>query len=390
MPVEKISPAVYHRTAFLGDSITDGDTYPKLVRDALDNSGLPKMVAINAGIGGDTAKGMLARLDRDVLAYHPTLVTLSAGANDAFRDVSPESYEQDVRAIAERLKDEKIPLILLTPNVLGAKHREKGQKNLDAYEAILRKIAKDYGLRIAEVNQRQKYDELAFHRQLAADDIHPNWEGQSMIALAVLDAMGYGNGRVPDRITNQPLPGIIPEWKMKRLDPKAPELTETSVEQFARQAQGPADESWITLKLPETTPMPHIDQDNQWLDGYRAQGASVSLKEQPAGRFVGIAIIPSDKARAVQFHTGADLEKVWLNGKQIYANASIRGYHIGRESVSAELKAGGERGCDQDRAGLLSQHDRRGDVGGVRNDVIPAFTSSHITPSYFTTSPSAK
>ena len=32
---ERVGPEVYQRTVFLGDSITDGNTYPQLVRDAL-------------------------------------------------------------------------------------------------------------------------------------------------------------------------------------------------------------------------------------------------------------------------------------------------------------------------------------------------------------------
>jgi lysophospholipase L1-like esterase len=327
---EKIAPAVYHRIAFLGDSITDGDTYPKLVRDALASAGLPKMVAINAGIGGDTARGMHARLERDVLAFHPTLVTLSAGANDA-GSVSPEAYERDVRGIAERLKQEHIPLILLMPNIVGPKFANK-QKDLDAYEAILRQIAKEYGLRVAEVNLRQKQDAAAGHSQLAPDDIHPNWEGQKMIARAVLDAVGYSEVKVPDSIANSPLPGVIPQWKVRLIGPKEPALTEAAMTHVK------VDNSWMTLKLPETEPLDDLDSNDRWFDGYRAQGASVALRRQPPGRYLGITSISSDKSKSVQFHTGGDLEQVWLNGKSIYQNNSIRGYHIGRESVAAELK----------------------------------------------------
>ena len=328
---EKMPPAVYHRTAFLGDSITDGDTYPQLVRQALDDAELPKMVAINAGIGGDTAKGMHARLQRDVLAFHPTLVTLSVGANDAGR-VSAEAYERDVRGIAERLKQEHIPLIVLMPNITGPKFANK-QKDLDAYEVILRQVAKEYGFRVAEVNQRQR-EAAAGHVQLAPDDIHPNWEGQKMIARAVLDAMGYSNVKVPDVIANHPLPGVISHWWVKPVGAKDPALTEAAA------AQIKPDVTWMILTLPEREPMADIDSNNHWLDGYRAQGASVSLKRQPPGKYIGVAPISSDRAKPVQFHTGADLEQVWLNGKLIYQNITIRGYHIGRESVTAELKAG--------------------------------------------------
>src|SRR6266550_5310454 len=73
------SAAAAERIVFLGDSITDGDTYPQLVRQALAEAGKNVPICINAGIGGDTAAGMLKRLDRDVFSRKPTLVTLSAG-----------------------------------------------------------------------------------------------------------------------------------------------------------------------------------------------------------------------------------------------------------------------------------------------------------------------
>jgi lysophospholipase L1-like esterase len=333
--LEKLPPAVFQRTAFLGDSITDGNTYPQLVRDALIGVGREKMIAINAGIGGDTAHGMRARLERDVLAFHPALVTLSCGANDTLHGVSPESYEQDVRAIAERMKREHIPLILLTPNVLGPNQQAKGQKGLVQYEAILRQIAKDYGLRVAEVNARQKEDAAAGHLQLAPDDLHPNWNGQRMIARAVLDAMGYSEVKVPDRIVNEPLPGVVGEWRIKPLDAKAPALTDEAVKELK------ADGSWLTLKLPDARPIPEADsQDDRWLDHYRTLGAAVSLRQLAEKRFMGIATITSDRAHVAQFHTGAELEDVWLNGKHVYHNDGSRGWHIGRESFGGELNAG--------------------------------------------------
>ena len=81
------------RIAFLGDSITDGYTYPQLVRDSLAKSRKIDVVAINAGIGGDTMHGMETRLERDVLDHHPDLVTISAGANDSGHGVTAEDYE---------------------------------------------------------------------------------------------------------------------------------------------------------------------------------------------------------------------------------------------------------------------------------------------------------
>lgn len=333
---DKIPPTVYHRTAFLGDSITDGNTYPVLVRDALDDAGFAPMVAINAGIGGDTARGMLSRLERDVIAFHPTLVTLSAGANDTMHGVPADEYEKEIRGIIERLNREHIPVILLTPNLLGPKQQAKGEKGLQAYEQVLRKLAKEYPLRLAEVNQRQKEDLAAGHNQLAEDDLHPDYEGQRMIARAVLDAMGYPELKVPERARNHPLPGVIAEWKLK---PVARDETFT-VERLAALNREP---DWIALHLPEESESPDAaTPSGRWLDDYRMLGVSVSLKGR-GDNFIGVATINADHPRTVQFHTGAELSELWLNGIRIYQNDSTRGWHPGRASVTATLNPGGNR-----------------------------------------------
>src|SRR5947209_19084336 len=89
------------RIVLVGDSITDGHTYPQLVRQALAEAGKPVPVVINAAVAGDTARGMRRRIERDVLVHRPTLVTLSAGINDVLHQVKPADYEADVEAIAE-------------------------------------------------------------------------------------------------------------------------------------------------------------------------------------------------------------------------------------------------------------------------------------------------
>ena len=74
------------RIVFLGDSITDGHTLPLLVRQAAGAT------CINAGVAGDTAAGMMKRLDRDVLPRRPGRVALSVGINDVLRNVAPTDY----------------------------------------------------------------------------------------------------------------------------------------------------------------------------------------------------------------------------------------------------------------------------------------------------------
>src|SRR5208283_263374 len=59
---------------FLGDSITQGWTALAKV--------FPDFKVVNRGIGGDTTRGILYRLNADVLALKPAAVVLLIGIND--------------------------------------------------------------------------------------------------------------------------------------------------------------------------------------------------------------------------------------------------------------------------------------------------------------------
>jgi len=329
---EPVAPDVYRRTVFIGDSITDGDTYPQLVRSALDDAKKPPMIAINSGIGGDTAAGMLKRLDRDVLVHRPTLGTFNAGANDALRGVPVADYERDVRAIAERLKKEGIPMILLTPNVLAGAMKEKGQANLDAYELVLRSIASEYGLRLAEVNKAQTAAETAGEAQLSEDNLHPNHAGQRSIARAVLDAMGYSDVAVPARAHLTVTPGIIPQWQAKPI-PRQPAITDGDV------AAVKPDDTWTAIHLPETD----ICSD-EWLDDLRIRGASLTLRKvfPKENTFLVAGHVDLNEAKTLYIHPACEVSRAWLNGKPIYVHSpdAWTGYHIGRVSVPVEFHKG--------------------------------------------------
>lgn len=332
-----VPPAVYQRTVFLGDSITDGYTYPQLVRDSLAAAKLPRMVAIDAGIGGDTMKGMRARVDRDVLAFHPTMVTISAGANDVGSGATPEAYAADMRAVVDELTKQKITVILLTPNVVGAANQAKMDPTLGAYEAQIRAIASAYGLRVAEVNKNQNADLAAGHVETAHDGYHPNYEGQRMIARAVLDAMGYADIPVLQRTNTMLDPGVIPQWRIRVVGAGEPPLTEATA------ATVMPDATWGTIDVPQpTSGVSADDLDALWKDDMRKEGVVVNLDKlyAPGGKYIVAATYRSRRDQTLQLHTGAELTDVWLNGKLVYASGGLRGWHPGRETVAVDVHKG--------------------------------------------------
>jgi lysophospholipase L1-like esterase len=95
--------------AFLGDSITFQGWqvpggYVKLVTAGFATLGV-HIKPVPAGVGGNTSKDMLARLDRDVIAKKPDWMTLSCGVNDVWHGangVALEPYEANITQIVDQ------------------------------------------------------------------------------------------------------------------------------------------------------------------------------------------------------------------------------------------------------------------------------------------------
>jgi lysophospholipase L1-like esterase len=317
------------RIVFLGDSITDGFSYPRIVRQALSEAGKLVPVCINAGIGGDTAKGMRARLDRDVLVHKPTRMTLSAGINDVLRNVSAEDYAADVRGILERMKREGVPVLVMTTSVLGANH-EAADKRLESFNTELTKLAAEFGCAVADVNALMQEARKTGTEVLEEDQVHPNYAGHLVMARAVLNGLGSKDVAVPERMKVEPFPGVIAKWKVKALKDNKP-MTDALVKSL------PPDDTWVALSLPEKDLQTHW-----WAEQTRQEGFALSLEKLAgkAPRYVAVTTIDSKVARRAYINTGAQLQTVWLNGVRVYEAKDWTGYHAGRERIPVELREG--------------------------------------------------
>jgi lysophospholipase L1-like esterase len=94
---------------FLGDSITQGwEDQNQLTRH------FPGLKTANRGISGDTTRGVLIRLDEDVLAVNPAAVVLLIGTNDLEEGASPEVIAANLKLILAKLKahNPSLPVIL--------------------------------------------------------------------------------------------------------------------------------------------------------------------------------------------------------------------------------------------------------------------------------------
>lgn len=121
---------------FLGDSVThgcfevafDGEKYHPVYDEEHSYTAIFRRMVktlypatqlniVNSGISGNTAGRGLARLTRDVLAYHPDLAVVCFGLNDCV--AGPEGiaqYEHDLGEILRRIREAGVDVILMTPS----------------------------------------------------------------------------------------------------------------------------------------------------------------------------------------------------------------------------------------------------------------------------------
>jgi len=97
-----------HAVVFLGDSITQG-------WGGGLGAAFPGVKVANRGISGDTTRGVLIRLDEDVIALNPAAVVLLIGTNDLDEQATPpEVIASNLKLILAALEkhDRRMPIVL--------------------------------------------------------------------------------------------------------------------------------------------------------------------------------------------------------------------------------------------------------------------------------------
>jgi acyl-CoA thioesterase-1 len=204
----------------LGDSITEArDGYVKVMENLI-HAGYPErnVKVVNAGIGGHKAPDMLARLQRDVIAHRPNVVTINVGINDVwhgFRDWEPardypegdgpngvalEVYEATVGLLVDTLREATdAEIVLVTPTVIGEdvdNPDNRANANLARYVAAMQRVASARRAHLAPAHDDFVQAIRAGRSanpdfQLTTDGVHMNAVGNHVMALTMLAALGF-------------------------------------------------------------------------------------------------------------------------------------------------------------------------------------------------------
>lgn len=201
---------------FAGDSITDcgrrGDAAPYgvgYVRQCIEliTARYPErdLSYFNAGIGGNTVLDLQGRWDTEMLAHNPDWLTVLIGINDLHRsfNATPEAvpvdrFEAVYREILQRAKDHCNPkLVLLDPFYLiqpedANEQQQKVLAMLPDYIAVARKMAQEFGaLHVPMHDLYQQHLQRRPAETFCPEPVHPNPAGHHVMALALLEALGW-------------------------------------------------------------------------------------------------------------------------------------------------------------------------------------------------------
>lgn len=200
------------RVTFYGDSITEQREYTEDVENyMLTRYPSWKLSFHNAGVGGDKVSGGWAgpidlRLDRDVYAWRPDVITIMLGMNDFYyRPDQPgiySTYVDGYRHIVESLQKNisGVRITLIQPSPYDDVTREPafpGGANsvLLKYSGFVAQLAQERGTQLADFNtplttllKTLNGQSPDFAQQVIPDRVHPQQGGHWIMAESLLKA----------------------------------------------------------------------------------------------------------------------------------------------------------------------------------------------------------
>ncbi|MGX7245034.1 SGNH/GDSL hydrolase family protein [Enterococcus quebecensis] len=147
------------KIVLFGDSITAGygeeaitPILQNLIVDDLAALNLEEVTIVNAGMPGDTTEDAMKRLEKEVLAEHPDIVTIFFGANDTNVDnlVPLEKYADNIERMINKIGKEKV--ILLTPPYVDcARKPNRDDDRIREYTERVKVIGERYELPVIDL-----------------------------------------------------------------------------------------------------------------------------------------------------------------------------------------------------------------------------------------------
>ena len=220
------------RVVFYGDSITEQRLYTTFVETfVLTRFPNLRVSFVHSGVGGDRVTGGWAggidlRLNRDVFAYKPTVMTIMLGMNDgSYRAFDEEifntyktGYQKILESVKTRLPDIKITLIQPSPydDVTRPPEFEGGYNSvLVRYGLFVKELATLEKQNVADLNTsivaalvKANAADAELAKKIIEDRVHPGPAGHLLMAAALLKSWN-----APSVVTLVEIDGALKEVK---------------------------------------------------------------------------------------------------------------------------------------------------------------------------------
>lgn len=172
----KKEPVVKEKIIFLGNSITEGGNWKKLLKDSS---------VINRGVSGDITFGVLNRLD-EVIKRKPSKLFLLIGINDLAKGIPDEVVMQNIFTIVYRLRTGSpktqiyvqsiLPTNSTIPNPPLPEHINKGEHIL-VVNSQLKKYSEKLKFTYVDLYPKFLNAEGQLDTQYSGDGLHLNDAG---------------------------------------------------------------------------------------------------------------------------------------------------------------------------------------------------------------------
>ena len=170
-------------------------TFVKKQLDQLIAAPLQRPTLINAGKGGDNATSALERLEKDVLAHKPDIVTVSFGLNDT-GGRKPEQFGESLKKIVATLRAADIEVVLMTSTPFNNERHGWGEQfeaegGLDEYMdrefcERMRSLAEAEEVPLCDLHAifraEIKRDPDQIDKLVSTDGVHLTSEGYVLVA----------------------------------------------------------------------------------------------------------------------------------------------------------------------------------------------------------------
>jgi lysophospholipase L1-like esterase len=197
------------KLAIVGDSITEQKMYSRIMETYLTVC-TPELDlwTIQLGWGGETAGGFCGRMQQDLMSFKPNVATFCYGMNDggyrAYEEGIGKGYGNNMKKIVDTLKAAGAIALVGSPGCVDLETWRKPE-DAEIYNQSLGKlgeidgaIAKDAGMPFADLHtlmyevmkKAQAAHEGGKFPVCGGDGVHPDWDGQLIMAYAFLKGLG--------------------------------------------------------------------------------------------------------------------------------------------------------------------------------------------------------